>query len=676
MNVVVLAYGPAPLTKRAVHRARKLAGSRATILTVPASPAAHEAVAAATGTRKTEQTGRHGLATALETLDESPVLLLHDDVVLTAKGLAAMRHRLDSGSRFVIPYTNDPATDHFVGPLPAAKEAERRLDQTPLPTRTITAAAVKPVCLLTGAADLRTLLLEPLADPYAVLDLSGRDVAVAAGALAAHSTDCVGRLVDPAADTAPLLVASLIVRNEEEMLPGCLASLDGVVDRIEICDTGSTDATIAIARDAGATVIERAWSDDFSAARNHALEQCRDARYVLWIDADERVTCPDPVQLRRYLATYAAEHPAFALNITNVDASGSEQYSFTTVRLFHADDTEFRGQLHEAVHIKGATEPLAGQRLEQLGLIHHGYDSGVIADRAKTQRNLELAEQQHVAAGDARSAVQLARSLSYAGEAPERALQLLEEALTEAPAASPATRAQILNLMADRCIVLGDAQRAFELSRESLQLVPADDTAAAVFADAAMRLGRHEEIIEAAALIDAAAFPRPVVTVDHNRDVFRTHLVAAYAHTDRTEQAVAAAFELLAECPEQFGAWAPLVACLHRHYKEAAVELLAPLAAKDSSGLFLEPLINTFPPAALADFAVAYAGAAGTVAEVFRVGLLAAAMAGYDEAFHALAPAADKLDPLVRIGLADRISGQGRPDLAAELQKQPVVLRL
>ena len=52
----------------------------------------------------------------------------------------------------------------------------------------------------------------------------------------------------------PQLSASLIVRDEEAMLPDCLASLAGVVDMIHVYDTGSSDTTIEIARSAGAVV--------------------------------------------------------------------------------------------------------------------------------------------------------------------------------------------------------------------------------------------------------------------------------------------------------------------------------------------------------------------------------------------------------------------------------------
>ena len=65
----------------------------------------------------------------------------------------------------------------------------------------------------------------------------------------------------------------MIVRDEEELLPACLDSLHGVADEIVVVDTGSTDRTEEIARDAGARVFSVPWTDHFAAARNAALER-------------------------------------------------------------------------------------------------------------------------------------------------------------------------------------------------------------------------------------------------------------------------------------------------------------------------------------------------------------------------------------------------------------------
>src|SRR5688500_10397342 len=97
-------------------------------------------------------------------------------------------------------------------------------------------------------------------------------------------------LSDPALRTTlttlstPLLSASLIVRNEERFLEACLRSLAGRADEIVVVDTGSTDRSRDIARDLGARVLDHEWADDFSAARNAAIDAARGA-WILYIDA-------------------------------------------------------------------------------------------------------------------------------------------------------------------------------------------------------------------------------------------------------------------------------------------------------------------------------------------------------------------------------------------------------
>ena len=83
------------------------------------------------------------------------------------------------------------------------------------------------------------------------------------------------------------LALSMIVRDAAAgRCAQCLESVRGVADEIAIGDTGSTDATIAIAREFGARIIEIPWADDFSAARNKVLAEFR-SEWVLALDADE-----------------------------------------------------------------------------------------------------------------------------------------------------------------------------------------------------------------------------------------------------------------------------------------------------------------------------------------------------------------------------------------------------
>ncbi len=78
----------------------------------------------------------------------------------------------------------------------------------------------------------------------------------------------------------------MIVRDEEEMLPRCLAAVKDAVDEIIIVDTGSTDRTIEIAHSFGAQVIEQPWTGSFSDARNTSFDAAT-GDWMMYLDADE-----------------------------------------------------------------------------------------------------------------------------------------------------------------------------------------------------------------------------------------------------------------------------------------------------------------------------------------------------------------------------------------------------
>ena len=86
----------------------------------------------------------------------------------------------------------------------------------------------------------------------------------------------------------PRVTACVITRNEEGNLPDCLRSVAGLCDHVVVVDCGSSDGTVAIARDAGATVIETDWPGHV-AQKNRAIDAAT-TDWVLCLDADERVS--------------------------------------------------------------------------------------------------------------------------------------------------------------------------------------------------------------------------------------------------------------------------------------------------------------------------------------------------------------------------------------------------
>ena len=83
------------------------------------------------------------------------------------------------------------------------------------------------------------------------------------------------------------LSVAIIALDEEDDLPGCLASV-GFADEIVLVDSGSRDATASIAERAGARVLERPF-DDFSSQKQFACDSTT-CDWILVLDADERVS--------------------------------------------------------------------------------------------------------------------------------------------------------------------------------------------------------------------------------------------------------------------------------------------------------------------------------------------------------------------------------------------------
>jgi glycosyltransferase involved in cell wall biosynthesis len=179
------------------------------------------------------------------------------------------------------------------------------------------------------------------------------------------------------------VAAALIVRNEERYLSECLQLLRACVDEIVVVDTGSEDASIDIAVNAGAVVLHRKWDNNFAAARNAALDAVT-CDWVLYIDADERLRLPRGGTVADYLIA-----SAIAANVRLRPKTGYTRYR--EPRLFRNDRRlRFTGAIHETiVHTLGEISlrenlPIIQSDVE---IDHLGYDED---QSEKHARNLPL----------------------------------------------------------------------------------------------------------------------------------------------------------------------------------------------------------------------------------------------------------------------------------------------
>jgi tetratricopeptide (TPR) repeat protein len=226
----------------------------------------------------------------------------------------------------------------------------------------------------------------------------------------------------------------MIVRDEEEMLPRCLAAVRDAVDEMVIVDTGSRDRTIEIARSFGARVIEREWTGSFGEARNVAFDAATgDWTFVL--DADELLVAEDVALVRALTGRTWRE--AFYVAETNYtgDLEAGSSVTHNTLRVFrNRPQYRYSGRLHEQI-----ADTLPGylpERLEytNVRIEHYGYLGAVRDAREKSRRNIELLELQRAEGqGTPFLHYNLGAEYAVAGEPAkalvelERAWQLLEE---------------------------------------------------------------------------------------------------------------------------------------------------------------------------------------------------------------------------------------------------------
>jgi len=136
----------------------------------------------------------------------------------------------------------------------------------------------------------------------------------------------------------------MIVRNEEKRLKRCLDSLQPLEPKeIIVIDTGSIDETVKIARNyGGITLLRFSWEDDFSRARNAALNTAL-GDWILSIDADETLDPEGIPAIKKAINDKKAV--LFLMQMIDTVEAPSR-----VPRLFRNDPAiKFRGRIHETV---------------------------------------------------------------------------------------------------------------------------------------------------------------------------------------------------------------------------------------------------------------------------------------------------------------------------------------
>jgi glycosyltransferase involved in cell wall biosynthesis/Tfp pilus assembly protein PilF len=197
----------------------------------------------------------------------------------------------------------------------------------------------------------------------------------------------------------------LVVRDEELFIRECLDSVRGIVDEVVVVDTGSSDGTVGIARDAGARVFEEPWPGDLARAHDLPIRHAR-GEWILSLDGDEALDRDRGHEVRAL--TSHGEYDGYVFTVRNyvyvprgrhrhVDPADPQVHGARgwlpsrNVRLFRRDP-RFRheGRVHQTVR-HAMADAGAAVGTSSIPIHHYGYLSN---DRHKSPLYLALARQQ------------------------------------------------------------------------------------------------------------------------------------------------------------------------------------------------------------------------------------------------------------------------------------------
>ncbi len=183
----------------------------------------------------------------------------------------------------------------------------------------------------------------------------------------------------------------MIVKNEEKNIERALSWGKSVMWEQIVVDTGSTDRTVEIARRLGARVETFPWIDDFSAAKNYAIEQCN-GDWIALLDADEYMMPEDAERLPEFIEELNRRGlDGLSTGWQQLDEEGRIFSSGTQVRIFrNLPDIRYRRRIHEQLESQKGRRLRLGDAVEQLSIFHTGYQSQVLAEKKSSGRNRKL----------------------------------------------------------------------------------------------------------------------------------------------------------------------------------------------------------------------------------------------------------------------------------------------
>ncbi len=95
------------------------------------------------------------------------------------------------------------------------------------------------------------------------------------------------------------LTVIILTKNEELHIERAMTSVAGIASRCVVVDSGSTDATMALASSGGAHILQNRWIN-YATQFNWALDQLGpETQWVMRLDADEVVSAELAAEIKK-----------------------------------------------------------------------------------------------------------------------------------------------------------------------------------------------------------------------------------------------------------------------------------------------------------------------------------------------------------------------------------------
>lgn len=184
-----------------------------------------------------------------------------------------------------------------------------------------------------------------------------------------------------------MISVCIITRNESENLKECLVRLSKYAVEIVLVDTGSEDDSVSVAKEYTDNVYYFPWCDDFSAARNFAVQKAH-CDMIMMLDSDEFIERWDMDEFERLINSHKGQVGRIHLcNEYMADSMGMLNNELVS-RVFDRRYFMYEGIIHEQIVSRDGelyeTYPVP------IYINHSGYSGGAKERQEKAERNLRL----------------------------------------------------------------------------------------------------------------------------------------------------------------------------------------------------------------------------------------------------------------------------------------------